>query len=712
MPKLSDDQFLAAIEQQEGIAEQLGEVSEERVEAVRYYLGENVNPAPEGRSQVVSRDIYDLAESIKPNLLRPFLSGEKVVEFVPRGPEDIQAAEQETAYINHIVQQKNNAFAILHDWSHDGLISKNGYALCEWHESEDLTVEKYAGLSEEELTILAQDKEVEIAESEAYADLYGNVQFNVTLKRAVPYGCVKIRIIPPERIYVDAKHDQVSLATANFCEWRERTTIGDLRLAGFNVPDDINDGGSASTLDYESDMRDRDNPWRDRDEGSEPDPSMRKVTVRTGWIRCDYDGKGKPSLKRFVVVGKTFLDIDDADMIPIAAFAPFPLPHQHYGLSLYDIAHDLQDVKTALQRGVLDATYLGAAPRFAIDSSRVNLDDMLVSRPGGIVRVEGGPGDAIFPLSSVPSQNTTLPVIEYIDSVRETRTGITRYNQGLDANSLNKTATGVNMIMNASQMRMELIARQFAEAVRELFSIVHALTLKHARKSELVRLNNEYVPVDPRQWVKRNDLSIAVGLGNGNRMEQQAFLMQMLQIAMGPALAMGLTEPPKLYAMLSKLANNAGFKSADEFWSDPSKKPPAPPAPPPPEVLKMQAEQQKAQAQMQMDAQKLQMDAQRTQADMQMEAQKMASQRELEAQKLAMQAEVERQKLAMQAQIEQQRMALEQQKLAMQARNERLKLIQAEREARRRHAVDRLGKIMNARARAQNGVPPTNRGGQ
>jgi hypothetical protein len=214
-----------------------------------------------------------------------------------------------------------------------------------------------------------------------------------------------------------------------------------------------------------------------------------------------------------------------------------------------------------------------------------------------------------------------------MDAVRETRTGITRYTQGLDANSLNKTATGIMQIMGASQARLEMVARQFAEAVKELFLLIHALTLKHARQPQIVRMRNQYVSVDPRQWVKRADMSISVGLGNGNRQEQQQFLMNMLQIALGPAIPLGLTEPGKVKAMLDKLTNLAGFKSGDLFWSVPQPQPQQAP-PPDPRMVEVQ--------------QKGQLEAQKAQAELQQEQAKGQAELALEQQRMQQQMDLER----------------------------------------------------------------------
>jgi hypothetical protein len=197
--------------------------------------------------------------------------------------------------------------------------------------------------------------------------------------------------------------------------------------------------------------------------------------------------------------------------------------------------------------------------------------------------------------------------VEYIDSVRENRTGVTRYNQGLDADTLNKTATGINQIMTASQQRIELIARVFAETgVRALMLIIHAMSIKHGRQQEMAKLRNQWVPVDPRGWKTRRDVTVSVGIGTGSKDQQAMHLMMILQ-EQKQALAAGLASPVNLYNTLKRLTQNVGFKNADEFWTNPAQQPPKPPQPDP-NMVKAQADIQAKQAEMQMRAQESQAD--------------------------------------------------------------------------------------------------------
>ena len=632
----ADKQLIAAIERAESAAEDR-DIQRDRARAIQVYRGDNTNPAEEGRSQYVARDVYDVVETVKPQLLKLFLSGDEVVRFNPVGPEDVESAKLETEFVNYIALQRNNAFELFDGWIHDGLVQKNGYVVAYWDDAEETDKEQYERLTDEELAMLLADPNVEVAEHELTDEGH-----KVTLERRRGFPCVKYLNIAPENVRIDSNLDKVSVSEANFAERIEHKTLAQLRDEGFDVPDDLNDGGSSGDTEYDAAIRNL-GQW---DEEDEADPSMRRVRVREVWIRTSlYSGGKRAELRHVIVVGTTILLNEPADLIPIIGWSPAPLPHQHHGMSMVDETADVQNVKTAMTRGALDSVYLSLNGRHAIDTDRVNLDDMLVSRPGGIVRVQGDPGSAIVPLTSVPTQSIALQAIEYFDQVRESRTGITRYTSGLDPNSLNQTATGIMQLQAASMARVELKARRFAEAVKQLFLITHALTLKHGRGPQMVQLSNEWVAVDPSSWKRRTDMTISVGLGTGNRQEQNMFLMQMLQMAIGPGIQMGFSDPSKVYAMLARLTNNAGFKAADEFWIDPSSQPPKQ-QPPDPRLMIEQAKLQQAQQETQIDAQTEQA---KLQADMQ--AEQMKAQQAREEAALRAQTEIEKARIASETQL-------------------------------------------------------------
>jgi hypothetical protein len=580
-------ELLVAIKEAERLASDDNQ-AQDRIDLMDQYLGEKYGNEVEGRSQVVDRTIQNTVEWIKPQLIKTFCGSDIVVKFEPTGKEDTEAAEQETEYTNFIITQRNNWLTTFYEACTDALILRNGYIKAWWDESEDLAKESYDDLTDDEFAMLMQDPDIEVVEHEEEVDEEQAQQRNeaimqlqtaaqsdpnamrqlqrvlmtpdpkkhsVTLQRRNETGQVRIKAIDPNQVLVSHNADSICLQDAPFVEHWEWKTISQLRLEGFSVPDDIGDD-SDSRHEWETEQARgaSDSRWW-QDEEEQADPSMRRVKAREVWIRFDANGDGKAELIHAIVVGSTILEQDECDVIPLTSLAPQIMPHRHVGMSIADAVKDLQEIKTVLLRNLLDNLYLSVNGRHAIDASRVNIDDLLTSRPGGIVRVQGDPGSAIVPLLHQSNYAPIMQGIQYIDDSAESRTGVTKYTQGLDANHLNKTASGIQQISNMAQERVMLIARIMAETgVKEIFWLVHSLIRKHQKKPDVIRLRNEWVTVDPRSWVRRYDMSISVGLGTSSKDQQLAHLANIYQMQMG-ALQIGLPiiTPMNIYETMSRI---------------------------------------------------------------------------------------------------------------------------------------------------------------
>jgi len=651
--KLQDMEIIARVEAEENIAYGVNDsaLSNDRAAAIDYYLGQPFGNEEEGRSQVVSYDVQDTIEAALPQLLKVFVAGDKVVQFDPKGPEDQEAAEQETDYINHIVMEKNEGFKTFYVWFKDALLSKNGYVKVYAEEEEEIEEYEYQGLTDAQLQMLASDENTEVLEHTAYAD--PSVNMDVVYQQAAMNGVdpmsvmqpmlhdVKLKVtekkteinienVAPENMMVSVEVSGPNLQDARFVQHREVMQLSDIAET-FDKPLEYIKSIMSDLRDtFEEESNARDIYDEEYDRAIESDEALVKDT----YIKLDGERH------RVVILGNTVLYKEKTEYVPFACITPMIMPHRHIGRSYADLTMDIQLIKSTLIRGQLDNMYLANNGRYAI-SDRVNLDDMLTSRPGGIVRVEGDPGSGIMPLSHPPLPASSFGMVEYMDSMKEKRTGVTAYNQGLDANSLNKTATGVAQIMNASQQRIELVARTFAETgVKELFKLVHRLVRTTLTKPDIVRIRNKWVEVDPREWEDRKDLSISVGLGAGNKDQQLVHLTTILNMQK-EAIQVGLTNPEKIYNALAKLTQNAGFKNPEEFWVNPANTPEQEgqqeDKPSEAEIAvqgQLQIEREKAQAQ-------LQQEQLRSQNDVIIEREKIAAQAELERFKAQLKAETD-----------------------------------------------------------------------
>jgi hypothetical protein len=638
--KMTDEELLAALDAAEALA--LGpttsEIASDRADAIDRYLGKAYGDEQPGRSSVVSRDVSDVVEGVCANVLKPFVAGDQIVEFNPRGPEDEEAAQQETDYVNFVALERNNGFVVLNCAVKDALLLRNGYVKCGWTKREDVMLETYQGLSDDELNALLQDKDVEVAGHAEYPDPYfappppmpmgaqppqqpgmGAVQpmpppmlHDLKLKRKRPTEYVETLPCPPNEIMVSQRSTEASLQNADFVQHRTHKTLSELRQLGYKVEDEIGDDDDAFETQEEyarQKFQSAAGIWDDETQ----DKARKIVLFKETWMRVDRDGDGIAELRRICTVGRTLLDDEEAEFIPIACFTSVIMPHRHLGVSVYDLIKDIAQIKTALTRGFLDNLYLSTNSEKIVNIDNVvDVNDFLISRPGGIKRVTGDPNLSVVPLVTPSNGQGALQGLEYMDAVRENRTGYTRSAQGMDSNSLaTQTATGYLQQVSQSQMRLEMISRTIAETgLRDMFRLIHALTLKHSTREEKVRLRNKWVAVNPREWVRRTDLSISVGLGSVSGQQQIQNLMLIGQ-AQQTAMPLGIVNPTNIYNTLKKLATAAGFKNPDEFFTapQPGQQPPPQPAP---EVL---AAQETAKGLLQQEMVKQQGEAQRQPAE-------------------------------------------------------------------------------------------------
>jgi hypothetical protein len=383
----------------------------------------------------------------------------------------------------------------------------------------------------------------------------------------------------------------------------------------------------------------RDTVWEHAQSGySTTNKAAQYVKVTENYIRIDYEKNGKPKLYQVMTGGEDgpvlrrrkdkkgrYEDaISEFDVIPFAAATPIPVPHRFFGKAIADIIIQTQKEKTALKRGALDNLYLHNNPRVEIPESHVStntLDDLLVSRPGNIVRTKmpGGLNWQVVP----DITGSVYPMLQYIDSELESKTGLAKQTQGVDANALqNQSATAVAQVFSASQMRIKLIARNLAEGVRDMFALLHGTIRKHGGQAETVRLRNQWIQVDPRQWKTRNDMTINVGLGSGGKAQQFAQMMAIANVQK-ELIAGGkphLVGDDGLFNTAAELCKIIGFRNPDRFFNDPSEVDPKTgqlknPPPPPQQDPKVQIEQIKQQGKQAETAQKAQIDQQKAQLD-------------------------------------------------------------------------------------------------
>lgn len=560
-----------------------GELTAQRSKAMEYYLGEKFGNEVEGRSQVISTDVADTVEWILPSLIKTFAASDDAVVFDPVGQEDFEICEQETDYVNHVFYKDNPGFIILYTWIKDALLQKNGIVKTFWEETKKETREEYQGLSEDELLFLSQDKELEpIEHSENKTVVMSpmgpveQVTHDVVFKRTKVNGRVKIINVAPENYLISKNHPHLDVKDAPFVAHKEDFTASELREMG--VPQDIiNKLPNAQDRSTEEEVsRDYlDEESSDYSTQALVDKSSRKITVYECYVLVDFNNDGISELRKVTKSGDEILFNEEVDSIPFDILTPVILPHKHFGLSIADLVMDLQLIKSTIWRQMLDNMYLINNSRTAVNKNSVNLDDLLTSRPGGVVRCDGDPGMSLAPIVTQPLSPTSYQMIEYIDRVREGRTGVSQATTGLndDLLSNNKGDQTVARVMTAAEQRIELVARIFAETgIKSLFIRIHELLQKHQDKERVVKLRNKWVPVKPTEWIERTDMTVNVGLGNGERQQQVQALMLIMNMQK-EIIANGglnvLVTLMNIYQTGRDLSKFLGIKNPEAYLTDP-----------------------------------------------------------------------------------------------------------------------------------------------
>lgn len=564
----------------------------DRYNALNMYFARPLGNEIENRSQVVLPELRDTIEWIMPQIMRMFVGSKQVCRFDAENPQDEQQAEMETAVVNHVFMQGNNGFFILHDFFKDAMLMRNGYAKIYWQEESHSDVERYTGLTELEVASLMQEEEgteIEVLEQREYTQTLEMpimqampgappqpapppIQFqcfDLKIRRTSKKGRVCVTCIPPEEMRVTprAREGMEDLA---FTMHKTERARSDLISDGYDEAW-VNSlaAGRPNWLDMDALAR---NQVVDQMSVESPsDRSMQDIEVREAIMRVDYDGDGVAELRRIIVGGEKIGENEEIEETCFASCVPKRMPHRHTGISLYDELADIQIIKTTLFRQGLDNLTISNNQRVAVDWKNANFDDLLTSRPGGVVRGTGPPSNWIMPLEQ-PSNlvQQVLPALDYIDKLKTVRTGVGSSAMGVDADELQNVTKGAQLAaMSAASLKIELVARLLAEGVKDIFKKIHGELIRHQDKPMEFQMSGKWVQVNPSEWSKRSKISVNVGLGSGNREEMRTNVQMLtaMQVQLGQ---IGLVGPKQAYETFKLGCEALGFDQPERFAMDPA----------------------------------------------------------------------------------------------------------------------------------------------
>ena len=623
------------------------EISQDRIKAQRYYDGEVDLGYEDGRSKVVATKVRDTVRAVKPSLMRIFLSTAKPVEFVPHGPEDVAMAEQATEFMHHEFTRLNG-YRVINDAFQDALVKKQGIVKAYWMTYPEAEIYTFTDLNDDELAYLTDDDEVSVLEQTTEMSIsmdemgmeIETPSHSIKISRQQEKGELCIESVPPEEFFVN--RDARNLKDAYLVAHRTEMRAGDLIAMGYDpeVVLDLNsfDNGSEMT---EAEVHERRGYDLDTSDEDEQDPSMKNVTVTEAYMRIDADGTGIPVLHKITCGGTSYemLDFEPCDELPFAKFEIDPEPHTFYGRSLAEIVMDDQDAATSILRSILDNVAMTNNPRLAVIEGAANIDDVLNNEIGAIVRMRQA--GAVQDLSVPFTAGQTLGALTYLDGLVETKTGVSRASMGLDPDAMQSTTkAAVQATVQAAAGQVEVMVRNLADGMRDLFGIMLRLSNKNVDEEQMMRMNGTFVPVDPRVWDSSMDVTINVGLGTGREEEKAMALSQALQMqtmvyqTYGPM--NGLVSMTNIRNTLADQLAVSGIRNADRYFAPITEEIEAQMLQQQqqaqaqqgegqdPNAAFLQAEQMKAQVKMQSDAAKMQLDAQKAAADNDLKRDQMA----------------------------------------------------------------------------------------
>ena len=661
--KMKEEQLKALLDNHiEDSLSHYEDVDRDVQKATDYYLGKPFGNEVSGKSSVVDRSVAASIDGALPQLLKIFTQSVDVVEFTPQNDGDASVAENVTQYVNHIFNKDNAGAILMHNWFWDALVNKVGIVKAYWDVREDVNEEEYQGLSQDELGMLMSSDDVEITEQE---EIPGEVvqvgqdpmtgepllqqapsTYNVKIQKTSDASRVKIENVPHNEFMIDRHSDCID--DARFVAQRKMMTRSDLVAMGYDKSL-IDELSTDEEVDIDKHTTDINNTDKSQD--------------LLAYYECYLDigeEDGLAKKHRICYASKTILSDEEIDYVPFYSLCPFPVPHEFYGQSMADRTMELQFIKSTITRQMLDNLYLTNNSRVGAVEGQVNLDDLLNSTAGGIIRMKNP--NAIVPMVVQSSAAQSFPMLEYLDGEQAKATGVSDMSQGLDANVLqNVSATAVATMTAQSQGKLELIARIFADTgVKNLMKGLLHLVCKYQSEPRALAINGKPMNIDPREWDNQYNVNINVGLGNGTGNEKIA----MLQMILGKQEMMiqqyGLSNPLvdlKQYRQtLAKFINASGYRDDAQFVKE----------------IDDQALQQVMEADAKQDKTPPEVKAAQAIAQAEMEKAKMKAQTDAQAQQL------KQQELIMKAQMEQQELELQRKQQELDSAKELLK-IQTER---------------------------------
>jgi len=608
------------------------ELDGNREEALDYYLGNLPGAAEEGRSQAVSTDVADAIEWILPQIIKAMIGKGPIITFDAISAQDEEQAAVESAFVHSVFMSDNPGFLNLYEFVKDALMQKNGIFKVYFDDTPDTTKEQYDGLMQNQIEMLAMDGDVEITvmepdelvpvppetmqqfqmQMQQYQQQMSQMQqqqqpmqqpqpgmgggqqmqqqqqpppppqepqpqqlFHVELTRTCDRGRVVVESVPPEEFRVNEYHNSLDLQDARFTAQVVLKTRSELLEAGYDEQV-VEDAPTGSENLYQREYR-----WNSQDEGGtssensySDDTSQDLIEVSECYMMIDMDDSGIAELHKITTLGGTsptdILDVEPVEENPFVSSSCIIMPHKFNGLSIFDRLKQIQDQKTSLWRNVLDNLYLQNNREKEVVEDQVNLDDLLISRPGGIKRVKQ-PG-MIRELQIQPIGQEGYQMLDYLDSVRTGRVGVSPDTMGASLPVGGDTAHGVERMMSAKEELTALMIRSVAETgLKAAYVLIRDLLVRHKKGEESFKYRGDWAKINPSTWGKRSRTTVTVGTGTGDDMRKQGALREVIgyQTQLAASGETALIDEERGFNALDEFCQSTGLQGGEKYFLDP-----------------------------------------------------------------------------------------------------------------------------------------------
>lgn len=567
------------------------QVSSERSRVQKYYDGSLPERQSKGNSSYVSSDVYDSVESMKAQLLEVFAGGHNIIRFKGFDDNDVLQSRIETAYVDHVVFDKNEGFERFSDVIDDGLKGRNGVIQVYWENKEQRDEHTFESMSLEDVQALAAQEDVlieaDLDEGDDEAPTYSG-----KWTRIIDNSGIVIENVPPEEYFSEGtKKNREDGARGR----KVLKTRGELIAEGYKkfLVDKV---GADNELILSSEKQTREQETYDAGATDQPvQTALEQIMLCETFINLDLNEDGKTALYRIVHAGGVLFEIDEVEEDNFVIFTPLRRPHSQFGNNFAKRVIPTQNARTVLTRAILDHTATTTNPRWQVLNGAVaNPRELLDNRLRGLVNVKIR--DGIAPLQYPNMNPFVFQTLEMLKGNKEENTGMSSLSQGLNKDAIaSQNSQGlVDNLVTLSQVRQKIIARNFASFLSKLFLKVRKLVLENEKRERVFEFDSEFQSVDPRRWTPQREVRVSLHIGYGEQEKEAAKYAQLWGLLTQDPAAKMFCPPQQQHKLLVDGMKKNGFSNAADYIITPDQI--KPPGPDPMEMKKLEIEDKKAEA--------------------------------------------------------------------------------------------------------------------